>query len=73
MWLSDNNSKGNTEKKIAKDTVNVLRLVTEYSERETKVLSSWVVRKVEKLQIVEIHEVERTGKILTRIIPRFLA
>lgn len=39
--------------------MNVIRLVTEYSKREMKVLSSWVVIKMEKLQILEIYDVGR--------------
>lgn len=50
------------EKRIARDAVNVLRVVTEYSQREMKALSSWVVTKVGKLQILETRDVERMGE-----------
>jgi len=58
-------------KRRGRSRVNVRRLVTEYSKREMKVLSSWVVIKTEKPQILEIHDVGRRED--TRVIPRFLA
>lgn len=42
--------------KHSRSTASVLRLVTKRSERETKMLSCWVIMKIEKLQILKIYD-----------------
>lgn len=57
--LENSNPRSNTEKRIEKSTMNVVRLVIEW--REMKVLWSWGDLKTE-LQILEIYDGETEGE-----------
>lgn len=57
--LENSNPRSNTEKRIEKSTMNVVRLVIEW--REMKVLWSWGDLKTE-LQILEIYDGKTEGE-----------